>query len=51
MQLRNVYDSLLNNALLKDSETILNKKKNLLGKYDTYHDDFLRPCTYSTLSF
>ena len=47
MQLRNVYDSLLNNALVKDSETILNKKKNLLRKYDTYNDDFLRPCVYT----
>ena len=47
MQLRNVYDSLLNNASVKDSETILNKKKNLLRKYDTYNDDFLRPCVYT----
>ena len=30
--------------LLNDSETILNKKKNLLGKYDAHRDDSLRSC-------
>ena len=33
--------------LLNDSETILNKKKNLLGKYDAHRDDSLRSCVYT----
>ena len=33
--------------LFNDSETILNKKKNLLGKYDAHRDDSLRSCVHT----
>ena len=33
--------------LWNDSEMILNKKKNLLGKYDAHRDDSLRSCVYT----